>query len=1154
MDEGKYPLALPHGSILNGQYIVGRVLGQGGFGITYLALDHTLKTKVAVKEFLPEGMATRMPGTTLVSAYSGEREENFSYGMERFLDEARVLAKFLGNRNIVGVRCYFNENGTAYFAMDYIEGISFKSYIKNQGGRVSWEDAQRVLLPVMDALAAVHREGIIHRDVTPDNIYITKDDEIKLLDFGSARYSLGDKSKSLDVILKTGYAPKEQYTRRGRQGPYTDVYSLAACFYAALTGYLPPESLERMEEDNLVPPSTRGVRLPSYAEEAIMKGLEVNAPDRFQRMEEFKAAITGTPCTEAPPTWQEAYPSGGTPAGGAGVSAAPPFGGAPNPYAAQPPAGQFGTPMGQPPASGTPVGGAGVSAAPPFSGAPNPYAAQPPAGQFGAPMGQPPAGGTPVSGAGVSAAPPFGGAPNPYAAQPPAGQFGAPMGQPPAGGTPVGGAGVSAAPPFGGAPNPYAAQPPAGQFGAPVGQPAGAAQPGVRAPMGQPAGAPQPGAPIGQPGQTTSAYIPQAPANMPAGKKKGYNPKTALILSCAGIAAAIAIIVGVLGLSGVFSGKNDGGLTVPDTEGYASSEAARPAGAGLEKNPEPGNGIGSMKSSDPLTVKSGWIYYSDNKGSLCRIREDGTDWQVLSEHKGCSIWDVNVLDGWVYYTTYKYDGGESENILWRIPTGGGSSEKLQQLDYGFDSLLALGNYLYFYEGEAGGFCRINTETLQKEEFLKGGNGGYDGNLKYANGQLYYLDGTGMLCSVQLDGAGKETVRSDIVFSYSHSWTVSGNQVYYIDAEDACVYSAGLEGGEPQKVAPQNWDFYVSDDWIYYTGYEDEMFHRVRTDGTGDEVLAEAEEEYFFVTGDYIYCQLSGIVYQWELDGSNARVFGGPANPTGIPSEILFVADTERTVGYVQTILDAQGIGLDADEGLGNEELDTFIAGGGATGTNEAIIILSYYEALDASRADAVIPLSNWKEKLYCYNMGESFAQEFASAFETATLDVHVKEKFYQVNDTATGIYSGYINEEGDPDYYGEIVYNDGDSYAGEWTDFAWDGWGRYTWAEGEYYEGDFVSNDMTGQGAYCYQSGNYYEGSFIEGIKTGSGTFYWTDGDRYAGDFVNDNMEGHGTYYWSDGRYYEGDWKDGVRHGSGVMHYADGTTEQQYWENGTQIY
>ena len=245
-NERKFPVALRAGTVLNDRYIIGRVLGQGGFGITYLALDTQLNAKVAIKEFMPNDIATRI-GTT-VSVAMDSKSEEFAYGAERFQEEARTLAKFIGNPNIAGVSSYFDENDTSYFVMDYIEGISFKTYIANHGGKISVEETLNVMIPVLRALTAVHAEGFIHRDVTPDNIYITKDGIVKLLDFGSARYSIGDKSKSLDVILKVGYAPKEQYIRRSRQGPYTDVYSCAACFYAAITGFLPPESLERLDQ------------------------------------------------------------------------------------------------------------------------------------------------------------------------------------------------------------------------------------------------------------------------------------------------------------------------------------------------------------------------------------------------------------------------------------------------------------------------------------------------------------------------------------------------------------------------------------------------------------------------------------------------------------------------------------------------------------------------------------------------------------------------------------------------------------------------------------------------------------------------------------------------------------------------------------------
>ena len=295
----KYPVALRAGTILNNRYIVGRVLGQGGFGITYLAWDEKLAARVAVKEYMPNDISARV-GTT-VSVAMESRAEDFTYGEERFQEEARILAKFMGQPNIAGVTDYFDENGTSYFVMDYIEGISFKTYIAGQGGKVSVQEALDVMIPVLRALTAVHAEGFIHRDVTPDNIYITKDGNVKLLDFGSARYSIGDKSKSLDVILKVGYAPKEQYIRRGRQGPYTDVYSCAACLYAAITGFLPPESLERLDKDTLASPSQAGVEIPLYLERAILKGLAVQPEDRFQTAGEFLEALESQEVVELPP-------------------------------------------------------------------------------------------------------------------------------------------------------------------------------------------------------------------------------------------------------------------------------------------------------------------------------------------------------------------------------------------------------------------------------------------------------------------------------------------------------------------------------------------------------------------------------------------------------------------------------------------------------------------------------------------------------------------------------------------------------------------------------------------------------------------------------------------------------------------------------------
>lgn len=289
-ERDKYPHALPYGTVLGGRYITGHVLGQGGFGITYIAQDHRTKELVAIKEFFPDTMVTRNATHSAVP-YSQRHREDFEYGKATFLEEAKTLSQFNGHPNIVGVKSYFEENGTAYFAMEYVEGVNLQSYVNSHGGRLTWQEAESILLPVMDALGAVHAKGIIHRDIKPDNLCINSAGQLKLLDFGSARYSMGEKSRSLDVVLTPGFAPKEQYSRHGRQGAYTDVYALAATMYYAITGRKPPDSIDRTDEDELIPPTTLGVRISDAQEDALLKGLAVSPIDRYQTMGEFRAAI-----------------------------------------------------------------------------------------------------------------------------------------------------------------------------------------------------------------------------------------------------------------------------------------------------------------------------------------------------------------------------------------------------------------------------------------------------------------------------------------------------------------------------------------------------------------------------------------------------------------------------------------------------------------------------------------------------------------------------------------------------------------------------------------------------------------------------------------------------------------------------------------------
>jgi len=290
------PLYLPPRTVLENKYLVGRVLGQGGFGITYLAWDLNLNVKLAIKEYFPQDLASRAAGHSQVSAYSGSMGSQYEYGLDKFLQEARTLAQFEGHPNIVSVRDFFKANGTAYFVMSYVEGITVKEHLANAGGVLPVDQARGILMPVMDALKEVHSVNILHRDISPDNIFINKKGQVILIDFGAARQAIGEKGRSLSIILKPGYAPEEQYRSKGVQGPWTDIYAIAATYYHLVTGKQPPEALERLVEDPLEPPSKLGAALNDDEEKALLKALAVRAEDRFQSIQDFQDVLMGK-CT-----------------------------------------------------------------------------------------------------------------------------------------------------------------------------------------------------------------------------------------------------------------------------------------------------------------------------------------------------------------------------------------------------------------------------------------------------------------------------------------------------------------------------------------------------------------------------------------------------------------------------------------------------------------------------------------------------------------------------------------------------------------------------------------------------------------------------------------------------------------------------------------
>lgn len=283
---------LKPGTILNGKYILGKSLGEGGFGITYIGYDINLEIRVAIKEYFPGGFVSRdTSNTDTVTIFSGSDKEIYDAGKAKFINEAKALAKFDNMPGIVSVKDFFLENGTAYIVMEYVDGETLKEYLKHSGDKISADKVFEMMKPLMDSLAKVHKQGIIHRDISPDNIMLTKDMEVKLLDFGAARDISGNGQKSLSVQLKPGYAPEEQYRSHGEQGPWTDVYALCATMYRAMTGNVPEEALERMQNDTLSPPSALGVAIDPNKEQVLMRGLAVYAQQRIQDMETLYNAL-----------------------------------------------------------------------------------------------------------------------------------------------------------------------------------------------------------------------------------------------------------------------------------------------------------------------------------------------------------------------------------------------------------------------------------------------------------------------------------------------------------------------------------------------------------------------------------------------------------------------------------------------------------------------------------------------------------------------------------------------------------------------------------------------------------------------------------------------------------------------------------------------
>lgn len=283
---------LQPGTILHGKYLIGKVLGQGGFGITYLGWDLALNKKVAVKEFFPASHVSRDTGvSTALQWYTTEAAQTIrSSGQEMFLKEARKMSHAAAFPQVVHVLDLFQDNNTAYIVMNYIQGVHLAQQIKATGP-MSWQTALQLLLPVVDVMQQVHDVGLIHRDISPDNLMLQPDGSIKILDLGAAKDLKLNGGVSSMQVAKGGFSPLELYIMRGNSGPWTDVYSMAATIYYVITGATPPSAVERMDKDVLRWDLPQLRKVPASVIHVLQKGMALKFPERYQSMADFASDL-----------------------------------------------------------------------------------------------------------------------------------------------------------------------------------------------------------------------------------------------------------------------------------------------------------------------------------------------------------------------------------------------------------------------------------------------------------------------------------------------------------------------------------------------------------------------------------------------------------------------------------------------------------------------------------------------------------------------------------------------------------------------------------------------------------------------------------------------------------------------------------------------
>ena len=284
------PGNLPY-CVLQDNYVIGRALGRGGFGVTYLAYDQLLDRKIAIKEYFPTSLAIRDPHSMQILPYNGQVAAEYAHGVDRAIHEARTVVSLESIPNVLKIYGVFRANNTVYIVMEYVEGVTLEQYLSTRGGKLSWSQAWCLLRPIMAALGEIHRHGIVHRDVSPENIMIRTDGTPVLLDFGIAQQSTRG-TTTHSAALRIGFAPYEQYSENAPQDGRTDEYAMMATLYYVLTHAKPASPLNvSIGMEHLTPPRLKGADIPEAVEAVMLKGLSVQMDNRYPTMESLLSAF-----------------------------------------------------------------------------------------------------------------------------------------------------------------------------------------------------------------------------------------------------------------------------------------------------------------------------------------------------------------------------------------------------------------------------------------------------------------------------------------------------------------------------------------------------------------------------------------------------------------------------------------------------------------------------------------------------------------------------------------------------------------------------------------------------------------------------------------------------------------------------------------------